>query len=102
MTFQTSSEQLHLDHNFVSLYVTHPVTDHADELSIDLTGNLDDVRFVGYLVFWCAHVFFVCVTTCQEFLEIFAPHLLSLNSYLCIAVDSLATMFESYALPYGL
>jgi len=40
VTFQTSSEQLHLNHNFVSLYVTHPVTGHADKLYMDLKLTL--------------------------------------------------------------
>ena len=40
VTFHTSSEQLHLNHNFVSLYVTHPVTEHADKIYIDLKLTL--------------------------------------------------------------
>ena len=40
MTFQTSSEQLHLNHNFVYLYVTHTVVEHAVKLCIDLKLTL--------------------------------------------------------------
>jgi hypothetical protein len=38
--FQTSSEQLHISHRFVNLSVTHPVTEHADTLYIDLKLTL--------------------------------------------------------------
>jgi len=38
--FQTSSEQLHFSHNSVYLYVTHPVTEHADKLYVDLKLTL--------------------------------------------------------------
>jgi len=40
VNFQTSSEQLHLNHNFVYLYVTHPVTEHGDKLYIDVKLTL--------------------------------------------------------------
>jgi len=40
VTFQTSSEQLHLNHNFVYFYITNPVIEHADKLYIDLKLNL--------------------------------------------------------------
>jgi len=43
VTFQTSSEQLHLYHNFVSFYVTHPVIEHADKIYIDLKLSLERI-----------------------------------------------------------
>jgi hypothetical protein len=34
--FPNISEQLHFSDNYVYLYVTHPVTEHADKLYLDL------------------------------------------------------------------
>jgi hypothetical protein len=40
MIFPNISEQLHFIDNYVYLYVTHPVTEHADKLYLDLKLTL--------------------------------------------------------------
>ena len=53
--FQTSSEQLHFSHNSVYLYVTHPVTEHADKLYVDLKLTLKCIlkgKFQNCAQFW--------------------------------------------------
>jgi hypothetical protein len=67
--FQNSSEQLHLSHNYVHVYVTHPVTERADKLYLDLKLNLKCI-LKGKLQS-CAqfrHGLRFCILTLSEFL----------------------------------
>jgi hypothetical protein len=67
--FPNISEQLHFSDNYVYLYVTHPVTEHADKLYLDLRLILKCI-LKGKLQS-CAqlrHDLRFCILTLSEFL----------------------------------
>jgi hypothetical protein len=69
--FQNSSEQLHFSHNYVYLYVTLPVTEHADKFYLDLKLTLKCIlkgKLQSCLHFRHDLSFCTCILTLSELL----------------------------------